>query len=64
MDLGSSHDTVLHYRLAMAKSPTDNPAWLRSTITLISRRFGRKKYAKTFNNKSSLPSALMQKNQR
>jgi hypothetical protein len=48
----------------MAKSPTDNPAGLRSSITLISRRFGRKKYAKAFNNKSSLPSALMQKNQR
>jgi hypothetical protein len=60
-DLRSGRGTVLEYWHAITASPSACPKGLKSAVILIGWELWKERNARVFNNKASLPLALMQK---
>ena len=60
-DLGVGRPTVLAYWQALAKTPTAHPKGLKSAIILITWELWKERNARVFNNKFTMPSALLDK---
>jgi hypothetical protein len=59
--LGAGRSKVMDYWHAIAKTTTSSPKGLRTAIMLISWEIWKERNERVFNNKSSLPSVVMQK---
>jgi hypothetical protein len=59
--LGEGRPKVLDYWLAVSKTTTSSPKGLGSAITLITCEIWKERNKQVFNNKTSLPSVVMQK---
>jgi hypothetical protein len=59
-DLGSGRETVLHYWHAITGSPTVHPQGLKPDVTLITWKLWKERNARVFNNKDSMPMAVVE----
>jgi hypothetical protein len=60
-DLGSGRETVLHYWHAITGSPTAHPQGLKTAVTLITWELWKERNDRIFNNKASMPMAVVEK---